>query len=114
MCGVTRAPFNSNRSSCGIEVVVPFFPTEIRTRSDVFRSNAQAVIDAFAYLVELHLQDGMRAKRDWRSLVLTSHDNQMHSSALSSSSYDHTSFARPGLERFMGFYIILRARRLNW
>ena len=25
MCGVTRAPFNSNRSSCGIEVVVPFF-----------------------------------------------------------------------------------------
>src|SRR5215813_7849537 len=22
MCGVTRAPFNSNRSSCGIEVVV--------------------------------------------------------------------------------------------
>src|SRR5258707_4029246 len=87
MCGVTRAPFNSNRSSCGIEVVVPFFPTEIRTRSDVFRSNAQAVIDAFAYLVELHLQDGMRAKRDWRRLVLTSYDNQMHSSALSS--YDH-------------------------
>src|SRR6516225_12401464 len=27
MCGVTRAPFNSNRSSCGIEVVVPFFST---------------------------------------------------------------------------------------
>src|ERR1700730_14480267 len=25
MCGLTRAPFNSNRSSCGIEVVVPFF-----------------------------------------------------------------------------------------
>src|SRR5262249_35060647 len=25
ICGVTRAPFNSNRSSCGIEVVVQFF-----------------------------------------------------------------------------------------
>ena len=25
MCGVTRAPFNSNRSSCGIEAVVPFY-----------------------------------------------------------------------------------------
>src|SRR6266480_5532930 len=24
MCGVTRASFNSNRSSCGIEVVAPF------------------------------------------------------------------------------------------
>ena len=24
MCGVTRASFNSNRSSCGIRVVVPF------------------------------------------------------------------------------------------
>jgi hypothetical protein len=41
MCGVTRAPLNSNRSSCGIEVVVPFFSyPEIRIRSDVFRSNA--------------------------------------------------------------------------
>src|SRR6266566_5455352 len=31
MYGVTRAPFNSNRSSCGIEVVVPLFiPPEIR------------------------------------------------------------------------------------
>jgi hypothetical protein len=47
MCGVTRASFNSNRSSCGIQVVVPFFPTEIRTRSDVFRSNAEAVIEAY-------------------------------------------------------------------
>src|SRR5262245_1822164 len=25
MCGVTRAPFNSNRSSCGIQVVAQFF-----------------------------------------------------------------------------------------
>jgi hypothetical protein len=25
MCGVTLAPFNSNKSSCGIEVVVPSF-----------------------------------------------------------------------------------------
>src|SRR5262249_59362131 len=25
ICGVARAPFNSNRSSCGIEVVVQFF-----------------------------------------------------------------------------------------
>src|SRR4051812_37292128 len=42
MYGVTRAPFNSNRSSCGIEVVVPLFShPKFETPSKVFRSNAQ-------------------------------------------------------------------------
>jgi len=41
MYGVTRAPFNSNRSSSGIEVVVPLFShPKFETPSEVFRSNA--------------------------------------------------------------------------
>jgi len=41
MYGVTRAPFNSNRSSCGIEVVVPLFShPKFETPSEIFRSNA--------------------------------------------------------------------------
>jgi hypothetical protein len=37
MYGVTRAPFNSNRSSCGIEVVVPLFShPKFETPSEVW------------------------------------------------------------------------------
>ena len=47
MYGVTRAPFNSNRSSCGIEVVVPLFShPKFETPSKVFRSNAQTTATA--------------------------------------------------------------------
>src|SRR5438093_462123 len=47
MYGVTRAPFNSNRSSCGIEVVVPLFShPKFETPSEVFRSNAQTTATA--------------------------------------------------------------------
>src|SRR5437763_9596056 len=42
MYGVTRAPFNSNRSSCGIEVGDPLFShPKFETPSKVFRSDAR-------------------------------------------------------------------------
>jgi hypothetical protein len=45
MCGVTRAPFNSNRRSCGIEVVAPFFFYQKPTHG--YAATREAAVAAF-------------------------------------------------------------------